>query len=166
VSGSTGFYGSYRNKIDAKGRVSIPADFRTTLQRQDPDYSSDTGARVLITYGLKPDMLVAYSMQELAGIRATIDAMDYGEDRDLMEQIFGSESFMLTVDDSGRTVFPQALRDAAGLEGEVAFAGKVSSFEIMRTALADEIEAETRARKRALGPGGAAALLNAGRRRT
>jgi MraZ protein len=45
------FYGEFTQKIDGKGRVSIPVDFRRALEQGDPDWAPGGRPRVRIVYG-------------------------------------------------------------------------------------------------------------------
>ena len=45
------FRGEAENKVDNKGRVSIPAAFRRILEEGDPDWSSGLNPNLVIVYG-------------------------------------------------------------------------------------------------------------------
>ena len=45
------FRGEAENKVDAKGRISIPAPFRRILEEGDPDWSSGLNPNLVIVYG-------------------------------------------------------------------------------------------------------------------
>ncbi|WP_370338589.1 division/cell wall cluster transcriptional repressor MraZ [Parvularcula marina] len=114
------FVGRWQNKIDTKGRISVPADFRRHLApgSEDPAPSmyccpsfSDAelicGGADLVTVHLE--------------IVATQDIFE--KKRAAMERAVTAFTERLYFDDNGRIVLPKKLRDHAGLEGQVAFAG-------------------------------------------
>ena len=45
------FRGEAENKVDSKGRVSIPAPFRRVLEEGDPDWSNGVNPNFVIVYG-------------------------------------------------------------------------------------------------------------------
>ena len=45
------FTGTYTLKVDAKGRMSIPADFRRVLEGGDPDWTAGLFPRMYLLYG-------------------------------------------------------------------------------------------------------------------
>ena len=45
------FRGESLNKVDAKGRVSVPAAFRRVIEEGDPDFSDGSYPNFVIVYG-------------------------------------------------------------------------------------------------------------------
>ena len=45
------FTGEHTQKVDGKGRMSIPADFRRVLESQDPDWTDGLNPRMYLLYG-------------------------------------------------------------------------------------------------------------------
>ncbi|MDG1769388.1 MAG: MraZ N-terminal domain containing protein, partial [Yoonia sp.] len=45
------FTGEHIQKVDGKGRMSIPADFRRVLESQDPDWTDGLNPRMYLLYG-------------------------------------------------------------------------------------------------------------------
>ena len=45
------FRGESLHKVDAKGRVSVPAAFRRVLEEGDPDFSRGSSPNFVIVYG-------------------------------------------------------------------------------------------------------------------
>jgi MraZ protein len=119
------FSSNVKNRIDGKGRVSIPAPFRKVLEQEA------TPGVVLI-----PGM----------GGHACIDGMGHSRLEQMAESLDGEpldpvayalqvsligEARQLQLDDTGRIVLPQDLREMAGLEGETAlFVGLGKTFQI------------------------------------
>ena len=46
------FQGESLNKVDGKGRVSIPVKFRRVLQNSDSEYTPGGAPRLYIAYGI------------------------------------------------------------------------------------------------------------------
>lgn len=112
------FLGEYDHTIDAKGRMAVPAKFRTQMDR---------GA--VISKGMGTCLSV-YTMQrweekstELASGKTT------DELRDFERRIYPSAS-EIELDGQGRMVIPAKLRAYAGLGNEVTVAGVRDHFEI------------------------------------
>ncbi len=149
-----GFYGEFEQRVDAKGRVSIPADFRRVLEQGDPDWTGGEGQRprVRIVFGdLRRKYLEAYTITAFQRIEARIAAMPESDPRqpillDLLIQ--GSDG--CTVDDDGRIVLNQRLRDRLRLPkdgGTVWYAGRLKSFRIW---LPEDFEADKAAKQAAV----------------
>jgi len=134
------FRGRYVHTIDAKGRVSLPAELRTELQRR-----SD-----------RPPMLT--NMLECLALFGRDDWETY-EDRLASVDPFRLEGhemqrFMISgatecaPDSQGRILIPQYLREHAKLDKEVTIAGVGARIEIWDRARFDQDLARTQARFR------------------
>ena len=126
------FSGHYSYSVDAKGRVSVPAEIRKVLDNGDPDREPGTNPRVRILFGdPREPWLTCRSMESFAEIEALIDDMD---ESDPLLPAFNSFYYFradtFTLDDSGRVILPRSLRDQVGLEGEAVFAGMGKTFRI------------------------------------
>lgn len=154
------FSGTIAQKIDGKGRVSIPADFRRVLEDGDTDHGDgNKRVRMRVVYG-DPDRkcLEVYSIKAFDSILSRIAELDEGSDeRDILELFFVAGSEVVEVDADGRTILAQRLRDHLGMPregGEAVFAGALNMFRIWTP---DEFEAERQrkiAKARARGAGG------------
>ncbi|MFO6462760.1 cell division/cell wall cluster transcriptional repressor MraZ [uncultured Jannaschia sp.] len=127
------FRGNSTHKVDGKGRVSIPADFRRVLDAADPDREPGTNARVHVLYGdTRNPWLTCYSVAALAEEDAKIERLPDGHpDREVLEDYFYTFVETLSIDDSGRLVLPRALRDQVGIGDEAVFASKGRTFRIL-----------------------------------
>ena len=122
------------NKIDAKGRVSIPAVFRRVLCNLDKDYDSETNKtpRIHIIYGdsSKP-FLLCLSARRMDTVSKKIETSHFtGRKRDLLRFVFNKGNFSTTVDEGGRLLLPAHVRQAKKLHGQAMFCGAGDSFEI------------------------------------
>ncbi|MEO1205866.1 MAG: division/cell wall cluster transcriptional repressor MraZ [Pseudomonadota bacterium] len=119
------FVSTFINKIDAKGRVSIPAPFRTVLER-------DGYAGGIYCYpSLDAPALDAGGERLAQKIDALLsDLPEYSDERDELSVALYGDVQVLAIDGDGRTVLPEGLRAHAGLDGKVAFVGLGEKFQI------------------------------------
>ena len=114
------FVGRAEVKLDAKGRVSVPADFRRALGEGTPLYACASLTDPVIECG------DAGLIDLMLGVVASLDV--YDEDRWAMEEAVTEDTQRLSFDDNGRVIVPAILRDHAGLSGQVGFAGRGQRF--------------------------------------
>lgn len=134
------FLSTFVNKVDKKGRVSVPATFRTTLAQQTFQgivaYRSFTAACV---EGCGMDF-----MERLSDSAQDFDAFS-AEQEDLSALIF-ADARQLAWDPEGRIVLPEDVMEHAGITDQCAFVGKGQTFQIWEPAAYKAAEAEIRAR--------------------
>ena len=149
------FQGESLNKVDGKGRVSIPVKFRRVLQNSDKDYTPGGAPRLYIAYGdPKKTYLECLSGDAYDEIDAMIQAEQRGTPlRKALEYLYYSKCDETTVDDTGRLVLPPAARDKIALEGEALFQGKGDQFHILNPGAARDAEADIEKLLGALGEG-------------
>jgi MraZ protein len=143
------FVSHYTLRLDAKGRVSIPAPFRAVLARD--------GFEGLYCYPtLDRPALDAGGNALLHEIEALITRFPpYSEEREQFSAALYGTSEVLRIDGEGRAVLSEPLRQHAQIKDEVAFAGLGHKFQIwepgrFRAELAEATE-KVRALKRQLG---------------
>lgn len=126
------FHGTSTHKVDAKGRVSIPAEFRRVLDQQDPERDPGTNPSVILLYGdARNPWFDCYTVRAMEDIDEQIEDMDDGDpDRLALEEYFYEKSEFLRIDDSGRLVLSKALRDRIGIRDEAVFAARGRTFRI------------------------------------
>lgn len=129
------FTGEYTQKVDGKGRMSIPADFRRVLEAGDPDWTPGLNPRLYLLYGdhLKNE-LHGYTVNEFAVVVDQINALPRGSDRKKkLSRLIIGQSIKLEMDKDGRTVMPIKQRQKLGItEGELQFSGLGDHFEIWK----------------------------------
>lgn len=106
------FIGDFRHKINAKGRVSVPAVFRE--QFGDTLYAVRGYENSLSLYTCEEWDLLNEKLQELSRNDA--------KSRRYLRKLYNGAS-KLDIDQLGRILIPQPLREHAGLEDEVVFSG-------------------------------------------
>lgn len=141
------FKGEEELKIDSKGRVSIPANFRRVLESQDPDWTDGKSVSMTIVYGSHLTHHVeCYSVESMGEIQDLIDRMpSAGTRAKAMTRMFLTESLDFSIDDTGRIVLPAKLRSkiGVGMGDAVMFAGFGKTFQIWNpAAYADVVAAQ------------------------
>ncbi len=128
------FRGESHHKVDAKGRVSIPALFRRVIEASDPNWTDGLNPELIIVYGdHRRNYLECYTMEAIAEVDSKIDALPRGsQERRMLQRLFHGQSFPTTVDDTGRLVLPAKLRAKIGLEGEAFFIAAGDTFQIWK----------------------------------
>ncbi len=129
------FTGEHTQKVDSKGRTSIPADFRRVLEAGDPDWAPGLSPRMYLLYGdhLKNE-LHGYTVDEFSKVVDQIKALPRGSDRKkILSNLIIGQSIKLDVDKDGRTVMPIKQRQKLGIsDGELTFTGLGDYFQIWK----------------------------------
>ena len=117
------FLSTFNNKIDKKGRVSVPSTFRSLL--------SEVENAVVIYESIRSKCLEGCSVARLQQMSNSIDKLDlYSDERDAFATVILGGSIKLSFDSEGRIILPEALLNFADLKGEACFVGKGEVFEI------------------------------------
>lgn len=136
------FRGEFNQKVDGKGRMSIPADFRAVLADGDPRCPEYPLPRMVVLHGphLK-NCLQAYTIEAMEEIEADIKAMPRGSvDRKRASRMILGKSWDTEVDKDGRIVLPQRLRQQIGLTGEATMTAMGDFFEIWNAETYADVE--------------------------
>ena len=152
----THFLGTHLNRIDAKGRVSIPAFFRGSLRAIDGD-------TVQLGLILRPshthpciEAWPVSTFHRLARPVATLDPFSEAHD-DLAAALF-ADALPVDADKEGRIVLPELLTAHAGVSAAVVFMGLGQIFQIWEPEAAERRRAAAReAARRVRLPGPAVA---------
>ena len=118
------FSSNYENKIDKKGRVSVPATFRTHL--------SSVGYNGFITYpSFNNTALEACSQDRIEKLSNTIDSLNpFEEKRDYFATSILAESTNLQFDSEGRISLSSKLLRHAKIKSSMLFVGQGKTFQI------------------------------------
>jgi MraZ protein len=139
------FLSTHINKVDRKGRVSVPAAFRLALAEQ-----SFSG--IVVFPAIQSKALEGSGMDRLEELSARVDALpEFSEERDALSAIF-ADSQALSFDSEGRIMLPPELCEHAGivLEGSAAFVGLGRTFQIWEPNRFETHQVERRAKARTL----------------
>ena len=118
------FLSSYENKLDKKGRVSVPASFRS--------YLSNLGYNGIVCFpSFNNASIEAWSQDRVEKISNSIDSLNpFEEKRDFFATSILSESLALQFDSEGRISFTSKLLKHARIKNSVLFVGQGKTFQI------------------------------------
>ncbi len=118
------FLSRYINKIDKKGRVSVPANYRAIL--------SEKNFNGIIVYpSFKNKCIEVCSMSWVEKLNTILSDLDpYSEERDAFETVILSEAIHLQFDHEGRVIIPEYLMNQVSITNQACFVGKGNVFEI------------------------------------
>ena len=147
------YVSNFTNRLDAKGRVSIPASFRAVLARDGHEglfVHPALGAPALDCGG---NVLIGQIDSFLAGFPA------YSDERDQLSVATFGTSEVLRIDPEGRIGLTESVRNHAGVSDAVTFVGLGPKFQLWEPGRFEaHLEAaRTRVRDIKLGLGGGSA---------
>ena len=118
------FVSNYTLRLDAKGRVSIPAPYRAVLARD--------GYEGLYCYpALDQPAVDAGGNRFRATIGASLKNFEpFSEDHEYLSTTLIGESEILKIDQDGRVVLSEQIREHAGISEAVTFVGQGYKFQI------------------------------------
>ena len=113
------FIGEYSHSLDAKGRLIVPAKFREGL-----------GEHFIVTKGIDRCLYI-YPRTEWEAFEAKLRELPLSNaDARRFTRFFLSGAVECDVDNQGRIIIPQSLRNYAGLVKEVVSAGVGTRIEV------------------------------------
>jgi len=133
------FLSTYVNKVDRKGRVSVPATFRSSLEGQ-----KFHGIVVFPSFQHQAlDGTGGDYMEELGERLETLEP--FSQEYNDLSMLF-AETHRLPFDSEGRVMLADELKAHANIDAEAMFVGRGSMFQIWEPVRFAEHRAETRAR--------------------
>ena len=109
------FLSHFENRIDSKGRVSVPAPFRAVL-----DANKET---LVVTRALTANCLEGQGHSRISQIVAALDRMDVFSDDIVPLQMMIANATEVKMDNEGRIMIPEPFLDHAGITERIVFAG-------------------------------------------
>ena len=118
------FLSTYENKLDKKGRVSVPASFRSHL--------SNLGYNGIICYpSFNHQCIESWPQDRIEKISNTIDSLNpFEEKKDFFATSILSESINLQFDGEGRILLTSKLLKHAKIKQSMLFVGQGTTFQI------------------------------------
>ena len=118
------FLSTYENKLDKKGRVSVPASFRS--------YLSNLGYNGVICYpSFNNYCIEAWPQDRIEKISNAIDTLNpFEEKKDFFATSILSESINLQFDGEGRILITTKLLKHAKIKNNMLFVGQGKTFQI------------------------------------
>jgi MraZ protein len=139
------FLSTFVNKVDRKGRVSVPATFRAAVAGQ-------SFAGIVVFPAINYAALEASGIDHIEDMSSRVDALpEFSEEREAISAIFADVQ-QLSFDSEGRIVLPPELCEHAGIviEGSAAFVGNGRTFQIWEPERFARHQQERRSRARGL----------------
>ena len=139
----SGFFSTYTNKVDKKGRVSVPASFRTVLAAQNFQ-------GIIVFPSFKNKALEAWSMDRMQTIMDSVESLAlFSDDQDDLKAAIFSTSKELGFDNEGRIILSDEFKKHAGIDEQATFVGMGKTFQIWNpdAYLAHKKEIQTRIAK-------------------
>jgi MraZ protein len=140
------FVGTHQNKLDAKGRVSVPASFRAVLKQMSHAGETAPIAPLVLRRSHKYDCIEGWTERGFAALGEPLRNYDQLSDEhdDLALTLFG-DAYETETDKEGRIVLPADLVAHARLTEAVTFIGAREHFQIWEPSAAQRRQTEARA---------------------
>ena len=125
------FIGRYLNKVDKKGRVSVPASWRSSLIGKE--FSG-----IIAQSSLSEKSIDAYPREYLELLQNKLDSNDPLLEENEYEStvLFGGS--VLSFDSEGRVILSSSLRAESNIEAEALFVGMGRRFRIWNPEIFDD----------------------------
>lgn len=138
----TQFLGTHVNRLDAKGRVSIPAPFRVGLR------SADLGvASVVLRMSHTHPCVECWPVEQFQQLATPLEGLDvFSEEHDDLAASIYADAYPIESDREGRIVLPGDLLAHANIGDSVVFMGIGRTFQIWEPVAAERRRSEARAR--------------------
>ena len=132
------FLSTYENKLDKKGRVSVPASYRS--------YLSNLGYNGVICYpSFNNQSIEAWPQDRVENISNTIDSLNpFEEKRDFFATSILSESTNLQFDSEGRISLTSKLLKHAKIKNSMIFVGQGKTFQIWEPTIFEKFKVNAR----------------------
>ena len=132
------FLSTYENRLDKKGRVSVPASFRS--------YLSNMGYSGVICYPSFNNPSVEVCPQSrIEKLSDSIDSLNpFEEKRDIFATSVLADSVNLQFDSEGRISIPNKLLEHAKIKQTMLFVGQGKTFQIWESKLFEKFKSQAR----------------------
>ena len=132
------FLSTYENKLDKKGRVSVPASFRS--------YLSNMGFNGVICYpSFNHQCIEAWPQDRIEKISNSIDSLNpFEENKDYFATSVLSESINLQFDSEGRILLTSKLLRHAKIKSNISFVGQGKTFQIWEPTAFEKFKTQSR----------------------
>lgn len=123
--------GNYQNKLDDKGRITIPSKFRKTL-----------GNKIVISFGFDNTLEIRTSASFKEWSSLLVSKGNLSKSARQLSRIILGNSFEIDIDSSGRALLPKQLIDFVNIKKDVTLVGvgdkiEIHSFEEWEKSISD-----------------------------
>ncbi|MGY8739205.1 MAG: division/cell wall cluster transcriptional repressor MraZ [bacterium] len=121
------FFSEQTNRVDKKGRVSVPAQFRSALGE-----ALALGVAAFPAFSLDKKAIDVWPVARLEQLQDSLDRNydRFSEDQKSLALLIFAEAKQLSVDETGRFMLPAPLLDTAAINGEALFVGQGGTFQV------------------------------------
>lgn len=145
--GLRGFLGTHTNRVDAKGRVSIPAAFRAALREP----GQEGPCRLILRPSHTQACLEAWPEAEFGRLAAPLERMErFSESHEDLALSLYAAAHPVESDREGRIMLPEGLAAHAQLLEAVVFMGLGPTFQLWEPVAAQRRLQQARERAQAL----------------
>ena len=132
------FLSTFENQLDKKGRVSVPASFRS--------YISNLGYNGIVCYpSFNNQSIEAWPQDRIEKISNAIDTLNpFEEKRDFFATSILSESINLQFDSEGRISLTPKLLKHAKIKNSMVFVGQGKTFQIWEPTIFEKFKVTAR----------------------
>jgi len=124
------FLSTFTNKVDSKGRVSVPATFRAVLKNEDFQ-----GIIVFPSHTERHRYLVGCSMEFLERLSAGLETLPtFSDEQETMGHLVFAACSQLPYDQTGRVMLTRDLLEATGITDQARFVGLGKTFQVWEPA--------------------------------
>ena len=132
------FLSTYENKLDKKGRVSVPSQYRS--------YLSNLGYNGVVCFpSFNHQCIEAWSQDRIEKISKAIDDLSpFEEKKDYFATSILAESINLQFDGEGRILLTQRLIKHTKIKNNILFVGQGKTFQIWEPAAFEKFKVSAR----------------------
>ena len=139
----THFLGSHLNRLDAKGRVSVPAAFRTALRTLDA--VTEGGVTMILRPSHKFACIEAWPQAVFNKLAQQLDRYElFSPEYDNLAAAIYADAYPIESDKEGRIILNEMLVAHAGISDNVVFMGTGPIFQIWEPAAAKQRATDAR----------------------
>lgn len=131
------FLSCYENRLDTKGRISVPAAFRSSL-------NNENFAGVVLYRSFTHNCIEGLSMSRMEKIASATDKMGiFDGDLDNISALVFADARPLQFDVTGRIIIPADLLKHANIRETALFVGRGNSFQIWNPSDFEKIQQDS-----------------------
>ncbi|MFM7703150.1 MAG: division/cell wall cluster transcriptional repressor MraZ [Alphaproteobacteria bacterium] len=118
------FLSTFINKVDSKGRVYVPSQFRASLV-------NGNNSAMVVYESFINQSIEGCDLERIKKLSESIDNLEpFSEERDAFATAVLGGSVQLSIDGDGRIILPENLLKTAKIKDSAVFIGKGATFEI------------------------------------